>query len=380
MVSVLHVCTDFWPSTGGIERFVLDLALQSGSVGVQASVLCLNRVKSHSGRLPRHEMVSGIAVHRIPFLDLRFYKPSLLPLSLLRRHDIVHVHGAGAQLDFAVLTKWRHRRRIVVSTHGGLFHTRTLLPVKRLYFFGLQNLVMRHVDAVAACSKTDAALFERISARVVLIENAVDTSMYLALSRDRQQQGRCLYVGRLSDNKGIPDLLGAFAAAKRQGAAFQLRLVGRDSDGNRANYARLAAALGIGDRVVFVGEIDQQDLLEEYRLAQVFVSASRYEGFGLSAIEAKAAGCQLILNANAAFTDIFSSDTATILTDFADAPAASRVLAAAMANNIRASQTERERVQMYSWQRKLEEWRSLYRACMERSLPAVRVGGMASGG
>jgi alpha-1,3-mannosyltransferase len=368
MLSVLHICTDFWPSTGGIERFALDLALRSDSIGVRASILCFDRLKSHPGKLPHRETLSGIPITRVAFVDLKFYKPALLPLSLLRQHDILHVHGAGAQLDFVVLTKWLHRKRIVLSTHGGLFHTKTLLPVKRAYFFGLQPLMMRHVDVVAACSKTDAALFERISRRVVLIENAVDTGIYLSLSRDEQQQGRCLHVGRLADNKGIPELLSAFAAAKALGASFRLHLVGRDGNDSRERYVRLADELGIGDRVVFLGEVNQDELLREYQRSQLFVSASHYEGFGLSAIEAKAAGCQLVLNQNAAFTDIFSSDTAATLVDFADAAAAGAVLATALASATTAPQARRREVEAYSWQRKLTEWRSLYRACIEHTL------------
>jgi alpha-1,3-mannosyltransferase len=229
---------------------------------------------------------------------------------------------------------------------------------------------MRFVDAVAACSKTDAALFRRIADRVVLVENAVDTSMYLALSRDRQRQGRCLYVGRLSDNKGIPDLLRAFAAAKQRGAVFELRLVGRDENGNRARYIELARTLGIEEWVAFLGAVDQEGLLREYQCAQVFVSASRYEGFGLSAIEAKAAGCQLVLNANAAFSDIFSSDKAAILTDFTNAESTAPLLVAVLQGDSTMSNAVRREVEAYSWQRKLGEWRSLYMQCVRQRRPA----------
>lgn len=371
MPSVLHICTDFWPSTGGIERFAFDLALRSDSIGLRASILCFDRVKSHPGQLPRAETVCGISVTRVPFVDLKYYKPALLPLSLLRQHDILHVHGAGALLDFVVLTKWLHRRQVVLSTHGGIFHTQTLSLLKHAYFFGLQRLALRHVDAVAACSRTDAALFARISRRVVLIENAVDTSAYLALSRMEQQQGRCLHVGRLADNKGIPDLLNAFAAANARGTAFELHLVGRDSNGNRARYMARADALGIRDRVVFVGEVDHEELLSQYRRAQIFVSASHYEGFGLSAIEAKAAGCQLVLHKNAAFTDIFSSDKTAILTDFADPGLAGAALASVLAGESPVSHATRCEVEVYSWRRKLDEWRSLYGTCLDHGLSAA---------
>lgn len=371
MLSVLHICTDFWPSTGGIERFVLDLATHSRSVGIKASVLCLNRVKSYPQRLADKDVISEVEVTRIPFIDLKFYKPSFLPLALLARHDILHVHCVGAQLDFSVLTKALHRRPIVLSTHGGLFHTEALLRIKQLYFFRLQRLVMPYVDAVAACSKTDARLFERISNRVTLIENAVDVEAYLAIERE-EVRGRCLYVGRLSDNKGIPKLLRAFAVAARHGALFELRLIGRNEGDNRVRYEQLANELGLQDRVTFVGEVNQAELLREYQQAEIFVSASEYEGFGLAAIEAKAAGCRLVLHRNDAFTDIFSSDDGAILTDFNDENNAGSVLNAVLVGSGRLPPSTREKVAMYSWQRKIIEWRALYESCRDRArVPAT---------
>lgn len=365
MVSVLHICTDFSPSTGGIERFVLDLAGRSAAIGINTEVLCLDRIGSQPEKLPHGAIIQGIPVTRMPFVNLKFYKPALLPLALLKRHDILHVHGVGALLDFAVLTKALHRRRVVVSTHGGLFHSPALLALKRLYFFGVQRLTMPLVDAVVACSKSDYDLFARIARRVVLIENAIDTSMYLALSREAQQDGRCMYVGRLAENKGISEMLHAFAVSKRQGTAFQLRLVGRDVDGNRQRYTELASQLGIADRVVFVGEVSQEALLEEYRRAQFFVSASRYEGFGLSAIEAKAAGCRLALHGNEAFTHLFTGDAAATLLDFNDAATAGSALTSLLAAGSVRTPAGRDAVEAYSWPRKLAEWQSLYRTCAQ---------------
>ena len=363
-LSVLHICTDFWPSTGGIERFVLDLAQHSAAAGVTASVLCFDRSGASSIRLPAHDVVAGIAVHRIGFVDLKFYKPALLPLPLLRQYDVLHVHGVGAQLDYAVATKWLHGRPIVLSTHGGLFHTKALLPLKRLYFFGLQRLVAKFVDAIVACSGTDLALFSRISRQVALIENGVDVADYLAMSRDAEQRGRCLHVGRLSDNKGVAELLLAFAVVREKGVPFQLRLVGRDVDGNRARYQALAQESGIASQVVFCGEIGQEALLDEYRCAQVFVSASHYEGFGLAALEAKAAGLRLVLNRNAAFDSLFRADSDAALVDFSQPRLAGEALAATLAGD--AIPSTRHRADVYSWQHKLVEWGSLYRSCAAR--------------
>jgi alpha-1,3-mannosyltransferase len=369
MASVLHICTDFAPSTGGIERFVLDLATRSRSIGFETAVLCFDRIRAVPGRLPRQDRVGAVPITRVPFLDLVYYKPCWLPLALLARHDVLHVHGIGAQLDFVVATRWLHRRPIIVSTHGGIFHTTRLALLKRLWFHGVQRMVLAGVNAVVAGSRNDRALFGRISRRVVLIENAVDVAPYLALSSRSKIPGRCLYVGRLSANKGLAALLAAFGAAKRAGAEFTLHCVGPDPDCVRSEYERLAGEAGIGAQVTFGGEVDQARLLQEYAAATLFVSASRYEGFGLSAIEAKAAGCRLVLQANDAFQANFAEDSAATLTDFVDAERAGAALASAFTAQS-GDEVERGRaiVERFSWSSRLRDWKAIYAQCIESGL------------
>lgn len=368
MASVLHICTDFAPSTGGIERFVLELATRSRDIGLETSVLCLDRVRAVPGRLPRHERIGVLPVTRVPFLDLVYYKPCWLPLSLLAGADVLHVHGIGAQLDFVVATRWLHHRPIVVSTHGGIFHTTRLALLKRLWFHGMQRLVLAGAQAVVAGSRNDQALFEGISRRVVLIENAVDVAPLLALSRAGRIPGRCLHVGRLSENKNLPALLAAFGAARRAGAAFTLHCVGPDPDGLRPGYERVAEREGIATQVTFTGEVDQARLLEEYAAATVFVSAARYEGFGLSAIEAKAAGLRLVLQANDAFRANFTGDPAATLIDFASPARAGAALVDALtARPDEAVERGRATAERFGWPARLRDWQALYERCMRRA-------------
>lgn len=367
MISVLHICTDFWPSTGGIENFVLSLARHSNAAGLHASVLCFDRI---GGRvLAAQDTIEGVSVTRIPYIDLKFYKPTRLPLSLLRSHDIVHVHGVGAPLDYAVITKLFHRRPIIVSTHGGIFHTKTLLPLKKLYFFGIARAVLKGVDSVVACSSSDELLFQRISDRVVLIENAAEIDEHLRLPLAQKIPARCLYVGRLSQNKGVPLLLRAFAEAKKKGAQFCLRLVGPDREGKAKEYSALAESLGIGHEVCFVGEVADAELLAEYAQAENFVSASTYEGFGLSALEARAAGCRLIVQANEAFTSLFRGDSGTHLVDYSKLESASAIIHELLATRPSGKDAhERLELARYSWGVKILEWRAMYEQKVGRTV------------
>jgi alpha-1,3-mannosyltransferase len=372
LLSVLHVCTDFWPSTGGIQQFVRELATRSATVDLRSTVLCFNRVKGITAKLPATDRLDGVVLHRIPFLNLKYYKPVAIPLSLIRAHDLVHVHGIGAPLDYIAVTKGIHRRPFVVSTHGGIFHTSALARFKQLYFRTVVRWALGRADFVAADSASDASLFAMVSQRVQLLENAIDVGPLLALPVDRKRPGSFLYVGRLSDNKGIPLLLNAVAMALKRGASLSLRIVGPDVEGKREGYEALARRLGVVGQVDFVGEVDKRGLLEEFSRAETFVSASQYEGFGLSAVEAKAAGCRLLLHRNDAFESLFGACLTAILVDFRDPNAAGAAMIEIMRQRVvdATQDSVRRETEAYSWERKLSEWAAVYRSvCSVESRP-----------
>ena len=100
-----------------------------------------------------------------------------------------------------------------------------------------------------------------------------------------------LYVGRFEPLKGIEGLLEAMSHLKRH-RRLRLVLVGGDGDG--APEPRLlkqtAANLGIEDKVLFAGRVDQKYLPPYYSSADVLVISSHYESFGLVGLEALACG------------------------------------------------------------------------------------------
>ena len=197
---------------------------------------------------------------------------------------------------------------------------------------------------------------------MTLIENAVDIGAHLKLPLNQKIRGRCLYVGRLSENKGIPALLNAFSIAKQLGSSFELRLVGPDRESKSGEYKQLARMLDIEEEVQFIGEVSSEALLLEYQQAENFVSASEYEGFGLSALEAKAAGCRLLLQANEAFTSLFNTDERVQLFDFSHSQSAGQIIHEILSKAPASDEmAERQLTESYSWEHKIHDWLALYK-------------------
>lgn len=127
-----------------------------------------------------------------------------------------------------------------------------------------------------------------------------------ALARVRRRLGasgsQWLFVGRFAPNKCQHDLIAAFAAYRR---VFQpgarLALVGAAGHPRyRWALERLAHQLDLGDSVEFIDGLDDAELLAYWAVADVFVSLSEHEGFGVPLLEAMELGVPVVAYAAAA--------------------------------------------------------------------------------
>ncbi|MGY6500666.1 MAG: glycosyltransferase [Acidimicrobiales bacterium] len=127
-----------------------------------------------------------------------------------------------------------------------------------------------------------------------------------------------LFVGRLAPNKGQVHLVRALAALGRLGDhETRLHLVGGPSPAAYADAVRaVARELGVEDRVVVHGSLDDGRLTELYRSAGVFVCASGHEGFGVPLVEAMAHGLPVVAVRSTAVPETVGN--AALLVDEAD--------------------------------------------------------------
>ncbi len=110
-----------------------------------------------------------------------------------------------------------------------------------------------------------------------------------------------LAVGRLAKNKGYDLLIQAFAmvAERIPEAVLHLCVGGTELDKDEQalldELKALTANLGLAQKVRFGGYIADAELADHYRAADVFVLSSRYEPFGMTAVEAMACGAPTVI-------------------------------------------------------------------------------------
>jgi len=130
----------------------------------------------------------------------------------------------------------------------------------------------------------------------------VSASSRTAIRQRLGFEGKVVHaLGRLARNKGYDLLIDAFSvvATRIPDAVLHLSVGGNEMNpGEQAILDELKAqttALGLSERVKFSGFVADADLADHYRAADVFVLSSRYEPFGMTAIEAMACGTPTVI-------------------------------------------------------------------------------------
>ncbi len=320
---VLHVVRQFHPSVGGLEDFVLALAKQQRREGLWAEVVTLNRLtRQPGGRLPDCDCVEGVPVRRIGYFGSYKYPIALGVLRHLHGFDLVHVHGVDFFCDYLALTRFVHRKPIVLSTHGGFFHTNFARILKKVFFSTVTRFSLTQFRRVIANSTNDLALFRRVSnKRLVMIENGVDTDKF-AGSGSPTFAPVLAYIGRFASNKGLNELLDTFDIIGDAIPDARLHIIGNDWDGLLPGLRQRIASARNGNRIEIHTGLSDDGIKQVIKDCSFFVSASQYEGFGLTVIEAMSAGLLPILNRIKSFETIVKKTSVGLLTDFSNPTAA----------------------------------------------------------
>lgn len=298
-LKVTHIVRQYLPSIGGMEEVVRNIVRHQLRQGHQATrIITLDRLFRNSDqRLPKQEIIEGIDVIRLPYLGSSRYPLCPQVFKYLRDADVIHVHGVDFFYDFLAATKWLHRRPLVLSTHGGFFHTHFASQAKQMYFQSITRLSANAYNQVVATSANDGDLFGKIMTqnKLQVIENGVDVEKFAGCAAP-QLTPTLMYFGRWSANKGLLPTLQLFAELHRQHPEWRLIIAGREYDHTRAELQQVAQTLGVAHAVTLAANPSDSVIKDLLHQASYFICLSDHEGFGIAPIEAMSAGLTPILS------------------------------------------------------------------------------------
>jgi len=303
--AVCMLSASFPPSLGGTERQCW--LLSEWLTGAGVSVAVLTRAGGRGLAVPP----APFAVHRLPVggggvvAGLGYVLASACWLAARGgRFNVLHAHQALSPALAAVLAKrLRPRLRVVVKlTSSG--RSGDLRLAQGRPFYRRRMALLRAVDRFVVLNSESAAELETAglgAGRTCLIPNGVDVRRFVPAEpaertglRSRlgipQAVPVALFVGRLERRKGLDILLAAWADLLRRGTPPHLLIAG---PGDAAAWGREANALGLRDRITFLG--GREDVADLYRAADLFVFPSRGEGCSNAVLEAMASALPVVL-------------------------------------------------------------------------------------
>lgn len=318
--------------TGGMNVYVRDLSRELGCRGMPVDVF----TRWQNPDLPRisHLLGANCRVIHLPAGPVRPYDKNQvfyhLPefvegmLAFARKegltYHVLHSHyWLSGWVALALRKQWGTP---VIQMFHTLGHMKNMVaqraadkePEVRIQ---VETEIMAQADWLVAANPLERMqmirLYDADPVKIQVIPCGVNLNLFqpippaeararLGLPEDHQM---VLFVGRIEPLKGIDTLLRAMALVTRGCPNWQERLcvciIGGDPadepsvvNDEMDRLKQLRAELGIGELVVFMGAQDQDTLNIHYSAAEMVVTPSHYESFGMVALEAMACGTPVI--------------------------------------------------------------------------------------
>ncbi|MGI0055720.1 MAG: glycosyltransferase family 4 protein [Thermoplasmata archaeon] len=316
-MQIAQLSTRYPPGPGGVERHVGEISPRLGDRGHTVRVLTSDLRREFPWErlpraVPRREATAFGSIERLPAWSLpgALHYPFLPRMSrALERSgaEIVHVHTYGT---YQVAVADRHRRRhgvpYLLATH---FHPETSMHgggarrrLRHFYDLRVGGPMLAHAARLLVESREEERLLRRLGRPLPPVRVVPPGYTPLPAAPPPGTFARrygipgpyVLFVGRLAPNKGLRELVEAFAALAREDPEVSLVLIG-DDGGVETEIVRQARARGLERRIFRTGFLADEALLAgALRDAGLFVLPSEYEAFGLVLLEAMAQGTPVL--------------------------------------------------------------------------------------
>ena len=291
-----------------------------------------------------HEITDSVFVHRINFVNKPLLSAPSYWINLRKRFRAIEkeidsfdiVHGSNVS-DFSLTKKITKAPRVLTTHHLARSVLNTTRPT---YFNRIKNLggeigivpyiekvCINRADKIIAVSnytkKELTSIYNVPGEKIEVIYNGMEQKSFDFNEEEKKEirdkfgihkRSTVMFVGRVEERKGLSLLLQAFKQVLTQIDAH-LIVVG---SGDQKRYKQLACSLGIMNRVIFTGYVDELSLRKLYSICDVFVSSSRLEGFGLTIMEAMSAGKPVVATKVGGIPEIVNSGENGILVEVDD--------------------------------------------------------------
>ena len=333
-LKILEVTTLF-PRWQGDWRgpIIWQIACALQRKGVDVTVISM-----HGPGSPREEVVDGVRILRPRYMwptryevlqgtggglpaawEKRPWTRLLFPLLLISQTIAILRHARDVDLIHAQFTipamaaslgKPLHKKPIVATVRGSDIYRIPMIPGGKLFnqiaLGGCEKITVMSRDLSLATQKQIGVPAEKIE----YLPPPINMERFWPIPWQNRKP-LLVYTASLIPRKGPIYLIEAFAEVLKSFPDYRLVMVGRGPEEERLKQAALAN--GSYEKIEFISELNQEDLAQLLRQAQLFVLPSLEEALGMVAVEAMASGTPVVGSNVGGIPEVVQPDTGALV-------------------------------------------------------------------
>ena len=302
---VLHICESV---TGGIATYLNELVpCQAEKYGSDRVHLVVPRSQKEEISIPSQNLTYFDEVNRKSLVTQLRMLATYQKVVKEFRPTVVHIHStfAGFWFRLGLFFTLKRPYKVIYCSHGWAFDRECSEKTKKAIIF-IEKLLSHKTDRIVCISKHDLQIAKKYGLnqnKLTLVKNTIkEVPVTLTAAEISKDTKNFLFVGRFDKQKGFDLLLEAIAATRSED--FRVYCIGDFVVNNEPKQLEMVSS---DKRIIHLGWKTKLEVLQYMKACDALIMPSRWEGFGLVALEALCCGCPVFHSGKGGLGDIYEN-------------------------------------------------------------------------